>query len=586
MQGEDEDVDSGWDDEANGEETSSPSPAASSRGPRKNTPVGGLLAPVRRDDERNKTPAFGMLAPSGDPRGNKTPALGMLAAPPPEADSTKKTPAFGTLLPGVSPPPPPQEPSARAGAAPGAGTLPGAKKTPVGGLQAPPRPFPDLEPAPLTAKAPAVPGMTPDRATMPPPMPEAEYIEHVLAMDEGEPVAQPRKRLNTLVETDPLQYDQEAEAAAAARDEFSRPTRPPVTASGPPQESFLDLDLDLADPGAEQQLDDRVRGARSFTPPTVRSDDLDDLPVDDVIDSIPARAYSVRPPQAAAPTGKPAAEPAPSSSSKRAPTTLKNPGARYDSSPSIEVEQPEDDELGLPPAPSPAPRAAAARSPAIPPPSPAPRDLQVTPPAAASHVAPKQPAASRGMPQRGRGSGRPPAATPAAGTPVISPAARRTPLPRASSEPPTREIFAPPTASRPKPPARALDKVVERFEAGDFGRALMLAEQAFDDARGTDAEDLRHYAELCREKLRQTYLDRIGSGRTILRVTVDPDTLRGRSLDPRLAFLLSLLDGASSVDDVIDMSTMPALEAVRALHELMQEGVVEVVEPGRRRKAP
>ena len=128
-----------------------------------------------------------------------------------------------------------------------------------------------------------------------------------------------------------------------------------------------------------------------------------------------------------------------------------------------------------------------------------------------------------------------------------------------------------------------IDKVLERIEAGDFGRALMLAEQTI--AGGDLSPELQHYAELCREKLRQTYLERIGSGRTILRVAVDPDTLRSRALDPRLAFLLSLLDGASTVDDVIDMSTMPALEAVRALHELMQEGVVEVV-PSRRRQAP
>jgi len=133
--------------------------------------------------------------------------------------------------------------------------------------------------------------------------------------------------------------------------------------------------------------------------------------------------------------------------------------------------------------------------------------------------------------------------------------------------------------------ALAVAKVTERVEAGDYGRALMMAEQALASGGELD-EALRHYAELCREKLRQTYVERIGSGRTILRVAVDPEALRGRALDSRLAFLLSLLDGASSVDDVIDMSSMPALEAVRALHELLQEGVVEVLEPGRRRKAP
>ncbi len=555
MQGEDDDVDSGWAEEKPGKPI--PAPAPPPKRPRKNTPVGGLLAPVSRDVERNETPAFGMLAPSGDPRGNKTPALGMLAAPPATEGSAKKTPAFGTVLSAVTPPPAPEF------------GFTGGRKTPVGGMQAPPMPFPDEPVAqPRHSK------LNPDRATMPPPMPEAEYIERVLAMEDGELPVAPRRRLNTLVETDPLQYDEQVESAqgaAASKGETSRPTRRPVTAARAMRESFLDLELDPGEP-------------RSLTPPTVRSDELDDLPVDEVIDSIPPRAYSTQPP--AGSTARPAPAVVASSSAKRGPSTLKNPGApRYDSSPEIQIEIEEPDH-GPRAAPAPAPR-----FPAIPPPSPPPRDLGgITPPVpAASQVAPKQPHSPRAMP-RGRGSARPPEATPAAGTAVFTAAARRTSPPAAAappSDPPTRAVRTPTGTNRAlKPPERPLDKVVERFEAGDFGRALMLAEQAFDDDDGPEAQDLRHYAELCREKLRQTYLERIGSGRTILRVTDDAHTLRGRALDPRLAFLLSLLDGASTVDDVIDMSTMPALEAVRALHELMQEGVVEVVPPGRRRNAP
>jgi hypothetical protein len=278
---------------------------------------------------------------------------------------------------------------------------------------------------------------------------------------------------------------------------------------------------------------------RSEPPPTVRADALDELPIDEVLESIPPRAYSVRPGSAATASPPAARLAAPESSKVRpSPAPLRArppapPAKTYDSSPVIEVvDEDAAGELDLAPRPEPSPR----------------------PPASA----------------------RPPSKTPPSGTP-ITPQARRTPAP--GSEPPTRALRREPTSA--ESPA---DRIAERIEAGDFGRALMLAEQMI--AGGDESEDVQHYAELCREKLRQTYLERIGSGRTILRVAVDADALRSRALDPRLAFLLSLLDGASTIDDVIDMSTMPPLEAVRALHELLQEGVIEIAPTGRRRQAP
>lgn len=535
MASDDEEVDSGWGEAAG--EGATPAPSAS-----------------------EPTPAFGMPAVRR-PLGS-TPAFGMLASPskPPGA----RTPPFGTPV--------------------GEATSRARKKTPVGGLEAP-RGLPEAATAPPIAAPRAADARSLDRDTMPPPMPEQEYIEHVLSMDDRD-IPPPRRRMNTLVEHDPLQYD------APAADENTRPTKPPEPA--PPTarpgghddpsgggDEFLDLELDLGDgaiapaaaltppPPAPPTATPRramfpARGPAPATdpPPTVRADALDDLPIEEVLESIPPRAYSMRPAAggagaaggaASVPTASPplARAAVPESSKIRpSPATLRhptNPGpssagsagaARvppkpYDSSPAIEVVHERDaDDLEQPP-------------PRIPSPRP-------------------------------RASARPPAKTPAAGTPIV-PEARRTPLP--ASEPPTREV-----RREVRSAESPLDRIIERVAAGDFGRALMLAEQTI--AGGDTSEDLQHYAELCREKLRQTYLERIGSGRTILRVAEDPDALRRRALDPRLAFLLSLLDGASTIDDVIDMSTMPPLEAVRALHELLQEGVVEVAQPGRRRQVP
>lgn len=458
----------------------------------------------------------------------------------------------------------------------------------------------------------------PDRATLPPPMPEQEYIEKILATDQE--AAPPRRRMNTLIEHDPLQYD--------SPDAHERQTRPPASAAASMDDGFLDLQLDdelarRSSPAPEPAIPppppapSMLMPLRSSSPS--EPDPLDELPIDAVLDSL--APGSLRPPPPAG--GRP--RPAP-------PSIPSKPRRPYDSTPSIEVveisgrpaAQMQRDAstsssrvdapaasrtaLGMQTAPPEAkapPGTPAATPPSsaktAPPPSSGaaarkpPQELSKTPLRVAAVKAAADAERAATAPARP-----PPATTPPQGTRRATPPSGTraiTPPPRRPSEPqqrrpseglverPTRAIRTPAqvvAVGQESASEKALLKVAERFEAGDFGRALMLAEQVIELDEG--AEELRHYAEVCREKLRQTYLDRIGTGRTILRVSVTDAKLRERALDPRLAFLLSLLDGASSIDDVVDMSTMPPLEAVRALHELFVEGVIEVVE--RLRKAP
>lgn len=486
--------------------------------------------------------------------------------------------------------------------------------------------------------APETTRFNPDRATLPPPMPEQEYIEKILATDDGAESEGPkpkRGRLNTLIETDPLQYD--------SPDAHQRPTRPPASAAaaGSGDDGFLDLRLDeelarrSSAPGPEAVIPRPPPAPSKIeleAPQPV--DPLDELPIDAVLDSLSPE--SLRPP--------------PASSLPKAPgpavsVVPQKPRKPYDSSPSIEVVElstrpvaPQRSPSARAAPPLPPPRKTPLGTSAVPPP-PSRRKTPVggtsaTPPPFPAVRAPEHALAPVGTPaarplppssgaakkppqlsktplrvaavkaaeaeKKARASARPPpAATPVAGTRLDTPASGTKAVgssPKRASKPPTRpsdgQVERPTRAIRTpaqvvavgqdSASGKALLKVAERFEAGDYGRALMLAEQVLE--LDPEAEELRHYAELCREKLRQTYLERIGTGRTILRVSVTDEKLRERSLDPRLAFLLSLLDGASSVDDVVDMSTMPPLEAVRALHELLVEGVIEVVE--RLRKAP
>jgi hypothetical protein len=116
------------------------------------------------------------------------------------------------------------------------------------------------------------------------------------------------------------------------------------------------------------------------------------------------------------------------------------------------------------------------------------------------------------------------------------------------------------------------EQMKQRFELGDYGGALVLAEGLLEE----DPNDwtARQYADSCTEMLRQMYQARLGTGSRVLRLAISPDQLRSLSLDHRAGFLLSCIDGYSSIDEILDVSGMQMLEALRTLYELVQEGIV------------
>jgi hypothetical protein len=59
-----------------------------------------------------------------------------------------------------------------------------------------------------------------------------------------------------------------------------------------------------------------------------------------------------------------------------------------------------------------------------------------------------------------------------------------------------------------------------------------------------------------------------------LRVT--PDALTKLPLDHRAGFVLTMIDGASSIDDLIDASGMSRLDVLRIVVSLIGKGVVGV----------
>jgi hypothetical protein len=112
----------------------------------------------------------------------------------------------------------------------------------------------------------------------------------------------------------------------------------------------------------------------------------------------------------------------------------------------------------------------------------------------------------------------------------------------------------------------------DRYAVGDFTGALVVAESILDT--NPDDEDAKRYAQSCREVLTQMYAARIGPMDQIAVVAVPTDQITWLSLDHRAGFLLSLVDGVSSIEEILDISGMTRLDALRIMYTLVQQNVI------------
>ncbi len=142
------------------------------------------------------------------------------------------------------------------------------------------------------------------------------------------------------------------------------------------------------------------------------------------------------------------------------------------------------------------------------------------------------------------------------------------------------QAMAPPRAPAPAPeaplvPLRKLlpaQEMHERFDLGDFAGALNTAETILEV--DPDDRDATHIAEVCRAKLRAIYVGRLGSLEQVPVLAVSPAEFRWLNLDHRAGFLLSLIDGVSTLEDIVDVSAMPQLEALRTLYQLNTQQII------------
>jgi hypothetical protein len=145
---------------------------------------------------------------------------------------------------------------------------------------------------------------------------------------------------------------------------------------------------------------------------------------------------------------------------------------------------------------------------------------------------------------------------------------------------PELDTSPPPGGRSPEEHARAQkgdgppseQEMNDRVSLGDYSGALAIAEKLLE----TDPKNraVNECAENCRNVLRQMYTARIGPLEKVPIVMVPRDQLRWLSIDHKAGFVLSLVDGVSSVEMILDVSGMQELDALRILSELAQQRII------------
>jgi hypothetical protein len=130
---------------------------------------------------------------------------------------------------------------------------------------------------------------------------------------------------------------------------------------------------------------------------------------------------------------------------------------------------------------------------------------------------------------------------------------------------------------RRRPTESGLDLLAEmrdRFSLGDFTGALRAAELVF--GRDPDHPEAHAVARASRERLEEHYTSRLGSLACVPRVIVPDADVRWLGLDHRVAYLLSRIDGAHTLEELVDASGMDRLETLKAFAQLLELRAVEL----------
>ena len=131
------------------------------------------------------------------------------------------------------------------------------------------------------------------------------------------------------------------------------------------------------------------------------------------------------------------------------------------------------------------------------------------------------------------------------------------------------------TGSRPHPAVGALVRDAQQLLRGsDFEGALDLYQRAasLDPAR----IELEGYVDLLRSRLVKSYRERIGDPARVPKLLVPPAQVTRFNLPADAGFVLSMIDGRTSFEELLSVTGMGPFEALRIFARLLDAGIVGV----------
>ncbi|MFO0637668.1 MAG: hypothetical protein U0183_00550 [Polyangiaceae bacterium] len=114
----------------------------------------------------------------------------------------------------------------------------------------------------------------------------------------------------------------------------------------------------------------------------------------------------------------------------------------------------------------------------------------------------------------------------------------------------------------------------DRFSMGDYTGAMEIAEELL--SRDPDHSDARECIERSRAALRAAYTAKLGSLDRVPVLAIAREQLRWLTIDHRAGFILSHVDGMSNLEEIVDVSGMPELDALRILSELVEQRIIAI----------
>jgi hypothetical protein len=119
-----------------------------------------------------------------------------------------------------------------------------------------------------------------------------------------------------------------------------------------------------------------------------------------------------------------------------------------------------------------------------------------------------------------------------------------------------------------------VEGALDLYGLNDFEGALQLIQKA--EGNGEDDSRLKQLREQCEAQLLKLYEARLGDLQQTPRTKVQSSELVWLNLDHRAGFVLSLVDGRVSYDELFALSGMPKLETARVVAQLVRDGIIGI----------